>query len=281
MLARTTRAMTALWMGLCLATCLGGGTGTAALAAGIHVGLTPASSMVPEDTEFDLDLSILVADAHFNGYDAVIEFDPAMLTFLPTVPTSLQEGALMTGACGNTFHRFNASADSMVINHVLLCAGVALTGPGQLYKLRFKAGFIHGDTQVRIRPLRTKFYDAGLFVFPVETFDANVYIGNPVDVGPAPDGAPVGVSLRAQPNPSRTGTTLLVSSGIAAPQTVSILDAKGRRVRDFGVVAQAAGETRVTWDGRDDRGRPVAAGVYQAVLGAGGRRAVQRLTIVP
>lgn len=280
MLARTTRATMALWMGLCLAMSIAAGAGTA-LAAGIHVGIVPASSSVPEETEFDLEIAIVLADANFNGYDAVVEFDPAMLTFLPTAPTTLQEGTLMTGACGNTFHRFTAADDSMVVNHVILCAGVALTGPGQLYKLRFRSGTTHGETQVKLRPVRTKFYNAGLFVFPVETMDATVTIGPPVDVAPQPDAVSRGLSLRAQPNPGRSGTTLFLASGVAAPQSVLILDARGRRVRDFGVVSRSAGETRLVWDGRDDRGQRVAAGVYQVVLGAGGQRAVHRLTFVP
>lgn len=279
MLATTRRAMKARMLGVFLATCLTAGTGIAH-AAGIHVGVVPVASTVPENTEFDLEIAIVTADASFNGYDAVVEYDPARLTFLPTSPTSLQEGSLMTGACGNTFHRFSAAADSMVVNHVILCAATSLTGPGQLYKLHFKAGTTHGETMVKLRPLRTKFYNAGLFVNPVEVFDATVLIGPPVGVSPNPN-ASVRLSLRAQPNPGRSGSTFLVSSRLASPQSVVILDARGRRVRDFGIVSSTAGETRVTWNGLDDGGKRVAAGVYQIVLRAGADRAVERLALVP
>ena len=130
------------------------------------------------NAEFTIDFSIVTPDAAFNGFDAVVEYDPAMLTFLPTVPASQQQGPLMLGACGNTFHLFAAAGDSITFTSVLLCAGQSLTGPGRLYRLRFQAGATTGATFVRLRAPRTQFYNAGLFVFPVETADARVQIGD-------------------------------------------------------------------------------------------------------
>src|SRR5436190_23939472 len=78
--------------------------------AAVSVGLTPASQTVTPGTDFDLFIDITSAGSAFNGFDAVVTFNPAALTFLPLAPTTLQQGCLMTGscssACGSTFHLF-------------------------------------------------------------------------------------------------------------------------------------------------------------------------------
>jgi len=63
-----------------------------------------------DSAEFDLELRVTQAGSAFNGFDADVSFDPSAITFVPLSPTSLQQGSLMTSACGNTFHRFTASA---------------------------------------------------------------------------------------------------------------------------------------------------------------------------
>lgn len=248
-----------------------------ASAAGVHVGLTPAIVNVDPGQQFTIEFTVTEADAAFNGFDAVVEYDPAKLTFLPTAPTSQQQGSLMTGACGSTFHLFAAAADSAAFTSVLLCPGQSLTGPGQLYKLKFQAGATLGATEIRLRPLRVRFYNAGLFVFPVATADAMVQIGDVTGVEPA---TPPGLSLRAQPNPSRPGaTTLRLYAGDAGAQELVIRDVRGRRVRSFAWPDAAAGEHAVTWDGLDEQGRAVAAGCYPVTFRAGARHVNGRVTV--
>lgn len=219
-------------------------------AAGVHAALTPAIVEVAPDSEFTLDLVITAADAAFNGFDSVVEYDPSALTFVPLAPASLQEGALMTDACGNTFHRFSAAGDSLDVTDVLLCAGQSLAGPGVLYRLKFRAGATPGTTFVRLRPPRTRFYNAGLYVLPVETTDAEIHVGG---VTGTPGGAS-GVVPRVIPNPARAGTTIRVEG--FGPGRIAIYDARGRFVR---------GLAAASWDGRDLRGLLVPAGRYTAV----------------
>jgi hypothetical protein len=248
-----------------------------AQAAGVHAGLTPPITAVLENEEFTLYLQVLESGAAFNGYDAVVVYDPAALTFLPASPITLQEGSLMTGVCGTTFHLFSSAGDSLVIAHVLLCSGQSLTGPGALYQLRFRAGAVPVETYVRLRPGRTKFYNEGLFVNPVTTEDAVVRIGALTGVTP---GVAQGISLGAQPNPARDSTTLLLASDVAGRQRLSIVDAHGRVVRRFDSADGKAGSRSVTWDRRDKNGRRVPAGVYRAVFEAGGRKATRALTLI-
>ncbi len=226
-------------------------------AQSIDVALTPiVSSVAPGDT-FALDLQCMVAGGAFNGFVATLDYDPAALTFLPASPLSLQEGALMTGACGNTFHQFTAAADSMTATDILLCSHLSLTGPGQLYRVRFVASGPPQVTHVRIRHIQ--FYDAGLYAAPATTTDATIGLG--VTLGaPAPATGPL--RLDVLPNPARGAVRFEL--GTRDVSEVSVYDVGGRRVR------RLSGTDSVVWDGRDDSGRAAPAGVYLAVARRGG-----------
>ena len=248
-------------------------------AAGIHAALTPALVVVQPGDTFSIDFAITVPDASFNAFDSVVEYDPSLITFLPTVPTALQQGALMTGACGSTFHLFSAAADSLKFTSAILCSGISQTGPGQLYRLTFQAGPTYADTPITLRPTRTKFYDAGVRITPVATTDMLVRIMDLTSVG---GGAGAhGLSLRAAPNPVRAGTTFTLWSEADGPQSLAIYDLRGRVVRAFDRTDAPKGARLVAWDGRDDRGLMLAAGVYRAVLRVGARRVSQPVVIVP
>jgi len=248
-------------------------------AAGIHAALTPALVVVQPGDVFSVDFAITAADASFNAFDAVVEYDPSLITYQPVIPSALQQGTLMTGACASTFHLFSAAADSLKFTSAILCAGISRTGPGQLYHLTFQAGPTYADTPISLRPTRTKFFDAGIRVLPVETTDMLVRIMDLTGVGGAP--AHPGLSLRAAPNPVRAGTTFTLWSEADGPQSLAIYDLRGRVVRAFDRTEAPKGARLVAWDGRDDRGNMLAAGVYRAVLRGGGRSVSQPVVIVP
>jgi hypothetical protein len=75
--------------------------------------------------------------------------------------------------------------------------------------------------------------------------------------------------LTAWPNPFKTAISLqLTASGSS---TVRIVDIAGREVRVLPVPQPLTPVTySLIWDGRDERGRPAAPGVYFAALGSGG-----------
>jgi len=64
--------------------------------------------------------------------------------------------------------------------------------------------------------------------------------------------------LRASPNPFSGSTSFAVPSGVPAPAAVTIHDVAGR------VVRRLTGDGALSWDGRDDAGRPLPSGVYFA-----------------
>jgi hypothetical protein len=247
-------------------------------ADGVTVALLPAEQTVTPGAEFDLVLQCTQSGALFNGFRAVVSWDPAALTFVPLSPLSLQEGSYMKGACGNTFHLFHQGASTDTITDVLLCDETFLTGPGQLYRLRFRASSTPQVTGVQFLDLR--FYKAGAYVDPVHATGAFVGIGLPVPVGVGDPAAPR-LALSAAPNPSRGPLLLTLGADRAGVQRLTVGDVQGRRVRRLTEGWYPAGSRVVAWDGRDDSGRPLPAGVYLVTLEGTGRTTSRRVTLLP
>jgi len=84
-------------------------------------------------------------------------------------------------------------------------------------------------------------------------------------------------ALRNAPNPFVSATTIRFDHPRAGPVRLAIFDVTGRRVRTLLDAAVAAGLQSVAWDGRDDAGRRVGAGVYMARLDADGVAATLRV----
>jgi len=268
------------WYGLAVALALLASSRPAG-AQGVHVAVTPAAPTVSPGAQFDLDLTVSPAGSSFNGFDITVSYDPAALTLVPLSPTTLQQGCLMTGACsaacGNTFHRFDAAGDSAAISDVLLCNQIALTGPGQVYKLRFTASNTEQTTHVRIR--RATFYNAGLYVLPLATADATITIGTQVGVDPTLPGSR-GLLLGAEPNPARGAVTFALAADAAGEQRLEIHDLAGRLVRVVDRGWRGAERRHVAWDGRDAMGAPVPSGIYLATFGLGDRAVRIRVAMV-
>ena len=109
-----------------------------AAGAGVTVSLSPAAQTVAPGAEFDV-LVDVTAGSPFNAFDLLVGYDPGLLTPVPLAPLSGQIGPLPKNACAMPFHRFHGSAGADTANYSMLCAGVSVSGPGTIYKLRFRA----------------------------------------------------------------------------------------------------------------------------------------------
>jgi len=76
--------------------------------------------------------------------------------------------------------------------------------------------------------------------------------------------------LAAWPNPFRSSTTLRLSLESRREVELGVYDVTGRLVRRLDGGLLEAGERELIWDGRDDGGRELPAGVYFAGLKRGG-----------
>jgi hypothetical protein len=68
--------------------------------------------------------------------------------------------------------------------------------------------------------------------------------------------------------------------GADVPVSVDLFDAAGRLVRELERSAMAPGEREAVWDGTNQRGEPVASGVYFCVVRASGRIASAKVVLV-
>ncbi len=248
-----------------------------ARAQGVHAGLMPASQNVALGSEFDIEIQVTEAGSLFNGFEAVVSYNPSALTFLQASPVSLQRGCLMTGgcsaACGNTFHVFSAAGDSVKANLGLLCDQISLTGPGQIYKLHFRASNTAQITTLSIR--RAAFFNAGVLVTPLALAGCTVAIGVVLDAGPAP-GASLGI--HAQPNPFGSAVELTIDADVAGVQDLRVLDLQGRTIRVLPAGPGQAGARHLVWDGRSESGARVPAGIYLVRMRMGDRVRLTRIT---
>jgi len=92
----------------------------------------------------------------------------------------------------------------------------------------------------------------------------------------APVTAPNLVASRAVPNPT-TGSTELRFAAPAGPVLVTVFDVAGRVVRTWSQRHAAAGDGAAVWDGRDQSGRVMPAGVYFYRLSAEGATSTGRV----
>jgi len=79
------------------------------------------------------------------------------------------------------------------------------------------------------------------------------------------------------PNPSSKGITIPFTLAKAAEVKVRILDLSGRQVRVVMNATMEEGNRYASWDGLDDRGTPVPAGIYVYQLQTPGFEASRRL----
>jgi hypothetical protein len=79
------------------------------------------------------------------------------------------------------------------------------------------------------------------------------------------------------PQPMRDVARFSIHLPAAGPASVEIYDALGRRIRNVAGGALEAGTHAMSWDGRDDSGRPVTNGVYFLELDWCGLHATSRI----
>ena len=80
---------------------------------------------------------------------------------------------------------------------------------------------------------------------------------------------------------SRGETRILLSTGAAAADELSVYDALGRRVRDLRyALSGGSGHQIVVWDGRDAEGALLPSGLYWVRLRADRQERTSRLLVI-
>jgi len=114
-------------------------------------------------------------------------------------------------------------------------------------------------------------------------YEVRVYEFEPTtDVDPG-DGAPPATGLRLEqnhPNPFNPSTTIRYALPERAHVRLGVYDAAGREVAVLRDEMQAEGEQEARWDGIDEAGQPLGAGVYFVRLDAGRDTRYAKMTLV-
>jgi hypothetical protein len=84
---------------------------------------------------------------------------------------------------------------------------------------------------------------------------------------------------KPQPNPARARVAIRYTLDAQRRTLLQIHDLTGRVVRTLCASSMKRGAYSVTWNGRDDRGRELARGVYFCRFTAGDYRATEKLVL--
>jgi hypothetical protein len=229
----------------------GDSTGTANLRTSFMIDAESAGAQMfwasPPDSGYSVDNIAPYAPAPFVGtYSA----GTASLHWSPVIVQDLDNCRLYRGT--------SASFVPGPSNHVASPVDTAFSdAAGSPYYYRLTAVDIHGNES------------ASTLLLPT---------GALLDAG---SGAPTALAFAPPaPNPARGSTVLRFALPREAVVRLAIYDLSGRRVRTLAEGAQPAGERAVSWDVRDDAGRPLGAGLYFARFEAEGRAFTQRIVAV-
>jgi len=165
-------------------------------------------------------------------------------------PVGHAAGEWLTAQNGVAF----SAKPGMVDAAVLRAEG--LKGEGLLATVSFKV-LSAGDPKIRIEALDGR--DAGNRKVAVAQSERSL----------APKLPTVTQLAFAQPNPFRGSATLAFSLAQAGRVELAIYSVDGRRVRTLVSGVLEPGEYRQSWNGRDDQGNPMSAGVYYAHFASG------------
>ncbi len=142
------------------------------------------------------------------------------------------------------------------------------TGPATLYAVTTETEFFD-DTETYYYYQLTQVTLEGFESLPAGQLSA------------APDNPPKVIQLANSPNPFNPRTTLsfLVTQD-QIPLDLTIFDARGRKIRSLLGQTLPLGWHRITWDGRDQRGRACASGIYHARLAQNRNQSIIKMTLV-
>ncbi|MGH2361010.1 MAG: hypothetical protein ACRDGM_10800 [bacterium] len=240
-----------------------------AWADGVHLSIEPRSFRVEPGQQFDIEVHVPIAGLQFNGVGAVIGYDPQAIEWVP-MPRDFQELPWLPGICGFTFYHVyqDDSPPTTPLTgavSILMCNQRLETGPGSLFRFRFRALNVVTATQLTLlRPniccdgsnqLGTAFYDGsqpGVRIGPLHLYDASVGIGMDPGATAAVEGTATSY-LRAV----STGSRVVFSAMSEGSGRITIHDISGRLVK---VLSGGTGIWQAEW-------RAERAGVYIASMG--------------
>lgn len=138
-----------------------------------------------------------------------------------------------------------------------------------------RLGQRYNDGEIR-EAIDTALADLAAALEVVEEEEEEEEIGTAVGAAPQ---VPAAFVLDAYPNPFNAETTLSFTMSTAGPLVLTVSDLQGRVLRDWSG-HYGPGNHSLTWDGRDESGEAVAAGVYVAAARHGTTAVTRKVTLL-
>ena len=101
-----------------------------------------------------------------------------------------------------------------------------------------------------------------------------------VEDGGRPGRLPTQAALASYPNPFNDRTIIRYRLDADGPVRLTVYNILGQQVRSLAGDYQRAGDHRIAWDGRDDRGSEAAGGLYLCRLETGGGARTAKLVLL-
>lgn len=206
-------------------------------------------------------------------------YDPALLSVDSVVSTC---GAWS----GRSVIAAVDSAKSQVALTISVDSAAGPSGPGryQLVDVYMTANDSLADSTAFRATAAESFYlvaDDRMTYHPA--FDAGlIEISYPTSVDdPGEDHRPAGLLLDQNvPNPFNDATRIGFSLDRTGPVQIDVYNILGQRIRRLMDDVLSPGAYQVSWDGRDQTGRPTASGVYFCALSASGTTLVRKMVFL-
>ena len=189
-----------------------------------------------------------------QGASLAFSYDARVVAFV-----SAEAGPLL-GAQGHESVVLSPAAGT--VDFALLGEGAGVSGDGTVINVTFR---------------RTAAGDPAIALAGVTARDG---ANHPVSSTGVQPQAPATTMLGSPyPNPFRGSTSLRLALSREGKAKVAVYDLIGRRIRTLVDGVQPAGERTISWDGRDDGGRSVPAGLYLVRFEANGVEQSRRLIL--
>jgi poly-gamma-glutamate capsule biosynthesis protein CapA/YwtB (metallophosphatase superfamily) len=88
------------------------------------------------------------------------------------------------------------------------------------------------------------------------------------------------LAIQAYPNPFRGNLSVSFEVDGKGPARLEVYNLRGQKVRLLADGDLPTGKHKLAWDGRDDRGRPAASGIYFLRLEQGGRSGTKKIVLL-
>jgi hypothetical protein len=202
-----------------------------------------------------------------KGFSGVIGYDPSRLELI-----DVQPGTLLDGQDPIFFKHLPGTA-TVTVDAASLGRGRTIVGDGAVATLRFRVSSEYRAPILQASQLRDR-----------DNLPFNAITPSLTPRGQAARGTqqmtPSGEVARlieARPNPFGGSTTLAFRLPAAVRVSVQIVDLSGRIIRNLVDEEISAGEHTLAWDGKNNSGQSVGAGVYFCRLVAGSERSDLRV----